>query len=102
MIDTSLITKQKLFNLLSSRFSNEEKKLSQIPNPALLQDASSAAKKITDAIRENKKITLVGDYDVDGVSSTAIMVDFLDKFLILLKLSFLTDLEMGMAFPLMS
>ena len=76
MIDTSLITKQKLFNLLSSRFSNEEKKLSQIPNPALLQDASSAAKKITDAIRENKKITLVGDYDVDGVSSTAIMVDF--------------------------
>ena len=76
MTNTSLITKQHLFNLLSSRFSNEEKKLSQIPNPALLQDASNAAKKIADTIRENKRITLVGDYDVDGVSSTAIMVDF--------------------------
>lgn len=76
MTDTSLITKQNLFNLLSSRFGTEDKKLSQIPNPALLQDASNAAKKIADAIRENKRITLVGDYDVDGVSSTAIMVDF--------------------------
>ena len=70
------ISKKELFALLSSRFDQEEKKLSQIPNPALLQDAPKAAKKIADAIRENKKITLVGDYDVDGVSSTAIMVDF--------------------------
>ncbi len=70
------LTKQDLFNLLSSRFSDEEKKLSQIPNPALLQDAPNAAKKIAQAIQEKKKITLVGDYDVDGVSSTAIMVDF--------------------------
>ncbi|WP_242689799.1 single-stranded-DNA-specific exonuclease RecJ [Sulfurimonas aquatica] len=70
------LNKQELFNLLSSRFDSQEKRLSQIPDPALLQDASKAAKKIADAIRENKKITLVGDYDVDGVSSTAIMVDF--------------------------
>ena len=76
MTDSSLITKDALFTILSSRFSTEEKKLSQIPNPALLKDAPKAAKKIADAIRENKKITLVGDYDVDGVSSTAIMVDF--------------------------
>lgn len=76
MTDTPLLTKETLFKLLSSRFSAEEKKLSQIPNPALLQDAPNAAKKIANAIRENKKITLVGDYDVDGVSSTAIMVDF--------------------------
>ncbi len=69
------ITKQKLRTILSQRF-KEEKKLSDIPNPALLHDASSAAKKIAEAIRANKKITLVGDYDVDGVSSTAIMVDF--------------------------
>ena len=76
MTDSSLITKETLLAILSSRFSAEEKKLSQIPNPALLQDASNAAIKIANAIRENKKITLVGDYDVDGVSSTAIMVDF--------------------------
>jgi len=70
------LTKQDLSNLLSSRFTDEEKKLSQIPNPALLHDAHKAAQKIADAIREKKRITLVGDYDVDGVSSTAIMVDF--------------------------
>jgi single-stranded-DNA-specific exonuclease len=71
-----LLDKNDIYNLLSSRFEGEEKKLSQIPNPALLHDGEKAAKKIADAIRENKKITLVGDYDVDGVSSTAIMVDF--------------------------
>ena len=70
------LNKQELFALLSQRFSDEEKKLSQIPNPALLLHAPQAAKKIAEAIRTNKKITLVGDYDVDGVSSTAIMVDF--------------------------
>jgi single-stranded-DNA-specific exonuclease len=62
--------------LLSSRFPNQEKKLSNIPNPALLQDAEASAKRIALAIRNQEKITLVGDYDVDGVSSCAIMVDF--------------------------
>jgi len=70
------LTKNDLYNLLSSRFDSQEKKLSQIPNPALLLNATDAAKAIADAIRANKRITLVGDYDVDGVSSTAIMVDF--------------------------
>lgn len=70
------VTKQELFNLLSERFIGDEKKLSQIPSPALLHDASGAAKRIAQAIKDNKRITLVGDYDVDGVSSTAIMVDF--------------------------
>ncbi|MBL0707886.1 MAG: single-stranded-DNA-specific exonuclease RecJ [Sulfurimonas sp.] len=70
------INKQELFNTLSSRFESEEKKLSQIPNPALLQDASKSAKRIARAIKSKEKITLVGDYDVDGVSSSAIMTDF--------------------------
>ncbi|NCO02334.1 MAG: single-stranded-DNA-specific exonuclease RecJ [Epsilonproteobacteria bacterium] len=70
------LDKPALFELLSKRFSAEDKKLSQIPNPALLQDATKSAKKIASAIAEKKKITLIGDYDVDGVSSTAIMVDF--------------------------
>jgi len=72
----NILNKQTLFELLSSRFSDEDKKLSQIPNPALLHDGVKAAKKIAKSIRENKHITLVGDYDVDGVSSSAIMVDF--------------------------
>ncbi len=70
------LTKHSLYEMLSSRFPNEDKKLSQIPNPALLQDATKSAKRIAEAIKNSQKITLVGDYDVDGVSSTAIMADF--------------------------
>ncbi|MEK6660092.1 MAG: DHH family phosphoesterase, partial [Campylobacterota bacterium] len=74
--DFPILNKSNLFELLSSRFDTEDKKLSQIPDPALLHDASKAAKKIADAIRDKKRITVVGDYDVDGISATAIMVDF--------------------------
>ncbi|MEA1891561.1 MAG: single-stranded-DNA-specific exonuclease RecJ [Campylobacterota bacterium] len=70
------IDKKTLFKILSSRFADGEKKLSHIPSPALLQDATKSAVRIADAIRNKEKITLVGDYDVDGVSSTAIMSDF--------------------------
>ena len=76
MKNNLILTKQNLQDTLSLRFKNEEKKLSQIPNPALLYNAPEAAKKIADAKKANKKITLVGDYDVDGVSSTAIVTDF--------------------------
>ncbi|OHE06897.1 MAG: single-stranded-DNA-specific exonuclease RecJ [Sulfurimonas sp. RIFOXYD12_FULL_33_39] len=74
--EVPILDKSALFKLLSQRFESDEKKLSQIPNPELLHDANRAAKKIADAIREKKKIALVGDYDVDGVTSTAIMVEF--------------------------
>ncbi|MCW8837861.1 MAG: single-stranded-DNA-specific exonuclease RecJ, partial [Thiovulaceae bacterium] len=70
-----VLDKQKIYELLSSRF-DEEKTLSQIPNPSLLKDADKAASRIAEAIRTNQKITLVGDYDVDGVTATAIMCDF--------------------------
>ena len=71
-----ILNKATLFELLSSRFLEDEKKLSQIPNPSLLQNSNKAAKRIAQAIQNNERIALVGDYDVDGVSSTAIMVDF--------------------------
>ena len=70
------LTKSDLFALLSKRFDTQERKLSQIPHPQQLLNATKAAQKIADAIRQGKRIALVGDYDVDGVSSTAIMVDF--------------------------
>ena len=43
------LDKQALYELLSSRFSKEEKKLSDIPNPALLHDGVKAAKRIAEA-----------------------------------------------------
>jgi single-stranded-DNA-specific exonuclease len=72
----AILNKTTLFELLSSRLPKDEKKLSQIPHPDLLQNSNKAAIRIAKAIKNKKRITLVGDYDVDGVSSTAIMVDF--------------------------
>jgi single-stranded-DNA-specific exonuclease len=73
-----LLDKNKIFELLSSRF-DEEKKLSQIPNPALLKDGTRAALRIAQAIKTREKIVLVGDYDVDGVTSTTIVKDFFSQ-----------------------
>jgi single-stranded-DNA-specific exonuclease len=74
--DIALLDQESIHTILSERFESVDKKLSHIPNPSLLHDGEKAAKKIAEAIRNGKKITLVGDYDVDGVSSTAIMVEF--------------------------
>ena len=71
-----LLDKNALYTLLSGRFEESDKKLSHIPSPTLLHDGEKAAKRLAHAIKNNEKIVLVGDYDVDGVSSTAIMVDF--------------------------
>lgn len=61
---------------LSERLKNLSEKLSDIPHPSLLKDADKAAKKLAEAIRNGKKVALVGDYDVDGVTSTAIVKHF--------------------------
>lgn len=74
--EVPILNKAALFELLSKRFDTGHKKLSQIPAPELLHDAQKAAKRIAQAILERKKIALVGDYDVDGIGATAIMVDF--------------------------
>ena len=47
-------------------------------DPASLCDMDSAVERIVQAIRQREKIVVFGDYDVDGVSSTAVMLDFLD------------------------
>lgn len=48
-----------------------------MPDPYVLKDMDVAANIITDAIVQNKKIAVYGDYDVDGITSTAIFVKYL-------------------------
>lgn len=48
-----------------------------MPNPNVLLDMDKVASVITDAIISNKKIAVYGDYDVDGITSTAIFVKYL-------------------------
>ena len=48
-----------------------------MPNPSVLKDMDLAVDSLFKAIKENKRICILGDYDVDGASSTAIIVRFL-------------------------
>ena len=48
-----------------------------MPDPFVLRDMEKAAKIIADAIKSNKIIAVYGDYDVDGITSTAIFVNYL-------------------------
>ncbi len=45
--------------------------------PELLTDLERGAERIQRAIRQGEKILIFGDYDVDGVTSTALLMDFL-------------------------
>lgn len=68
-----------LERFLARRFETLSEKLADIPHPSLLKDAAKAAKRIADAVRKGETIALVGDYDVDGVTSTAIVKRFFDQ-----------------------
>ena len=48
-----------------------------MPDPFVLHDCERAVDIISDAILKNEKIAVYGDYDVDGVTSTAIFIKYL-------------------------
>lgn len=53
-------------------------KLSNLmPDPSILKDMDKAAERIADAIIHHQKIAIIGDYDVDGATSTSVMRLFL-------------------------
>jgi single-stranded-DNA-specific exonuclease len=51
--------------------------LSRLPDPFRMKGMPAAVKRISQALAQGEKITLWGDYDVDGVSSTALLSLFL-------------------------
>jgi len=46
-------------------------------DPYLMHDMERGVDRIEKAIRSGERITVFGDYDVDGVTSTALLLDFL-------------------------
>ena len=48
-----------------------------MPNPSVLKDMDKATSVIADSICRGEKIAIYGDYDVDGITSTAIFVKYL-------------------------
>ena len=54
--------------------------LSGLPRPAHLSDMDAAAARLADACEAGQRVCVHGDYDVDGVVSTALTVDLLRRF----------------------
>ena len=47
--------------------------------PEQMQDMAIAVARLERAVRAREKIVVYGDYDVDGVCSTAVLMDFLER-----------------------
>lgn len=53
--------------------------VNELPSPWLLKDMRKTTDCILKKIRENKKIRILGDYDIDGVTSTYILLKGLKR-----------------------
>lgn len=74
------LTPSSVESLLLQRFQNDSiKTLSDLPLPQTLENLFAIAKRIKEAIQLKKRIVIVGDYDVDGVVSCAILQSFFEK-----------------------
>ena len=49
-----------------------------LTDPFLIKDMDKAVKRIYTAVTRNEKILIFGDFDADGVTSTALLADFLE------------------------
>ncbi|MBN1695196.1 single-stranded-DNA-specific exonuclease RecJ [candidate division WOR-3 bacterium] len=54
--------------------------LEGLHDPFLLEGVGEGCKRILEAIESNKKISIFGDFDVDGIASTALLLKVLRKF----------------------
>lgn len=78
---------QRLLELLVDRGVDTQQKIDlylhpkpdHLHDPMLMQDMNKAVEVIQDAIARNEEIVIFGDYDVDGVSATAILLTYLRK-----------------------
>jgi single-stranded-DNA-specific exonuclease len=60
----------------SSALSFLTPRLSDLTDPMLLRDMDMAVEMIVGAIENQEKITIYGDYDADGITATALLVNF--------------------------
>jgi len=54
--------------------------LENLHNPFLMKDMEKAVKRLSEAIDNQEKILIYGDYDVDGTTAVALVYSFLRKF----------------------
>ena len=73
------LTLNALEKLLKARFKEGFLSLKDLPQPSSFKDMDKATKRIVHAIKNKEKITIIGDYDVDGVTSTTLMKLFFEE-----------------------
>lgn len=56
-----------------------KKSLSDVIDPSLMLDMDKAVERINTAIENRERIAVYGDYDVDGITSTALLYEFLES-----------------------
>lgn len=67
-------------SLMDTKMSSEGSPLlSLLPEPWLMKDVRKAAERIIRAIQNSEKITIFGDYDVDGTTSCAMLSHFFQE-----------------------
>lgn len=52
---------------------------SLMPDPFCLKDMEKGIKRIADAVEKNEQIAIIGDYDVDGATSSSLLKLFLES-----------------------
>lgn len=57
----------------------EPKLQTLLPDPSCLKDMEKAAVRIADAVEKKQKIAVIGDYDVDGATSSSVLRLFLES-----------------------
>lgn len=72
LLDRGIDTPQKIEKYLHP-------KQEDLYDPMLMQDMEKAVAVIRDAVAKNEEIVVFGDYDVDGVTATAILLTYLKK-----------------------
>lgn len=72
LLDRGVDTKEKIDKYLRP-------KREDLHDPMLMQDMDKAVAVIRDAIAKGEEIVVFGDYDVDGVTATAILLTYLRK-----------------------
>lgn len=68
------ITPQNANNFLFPKLQN------LMPDPSCLKGMDTAARRLADAIMRQEKIGIIGDYDVDGATSSAVLRLFLENY----------------------
>jgi single-stranded-DNA-specific exonuclease len=70
-------------------------RLAHLSDPFLLKDMDSAVELIGNCVAAGKRITIYGDYDADGLTATALLVDFFSKLKVPVSFSIPHRLEEG-------